>query len=58
MANGQTAVVAGQKPVAWWKVWLAIAALLLPGLGVGLVGLVMLLAGGLGLSFSGWQPCC
>jgi DNA-directed RNA polymerase subunit RPC12/RpoP len=49
MANGQTAVVAGQKPVAWWKVWLAIAALLLPGLGLGLVGLVLLLAGGLGL---------
>ena len=53
MANGQTAVVAGQKPVAWWKVWLAIAALLLPGLGVGLVGLVMLLAGGLGLIILG-----
>jgi len=49
MANGQTAVVAGQKPVAWWKVWLAIAALLLPGLLAGLVGLVMLLAGGLGV---------
>jgi hypothetical protein len=35
MANGQTAVVAGQKPVAWWKVWLAIsrpAAPRLPGL--------------------------
>jgi ribosomal protein L37AE/L43A len=53
MANGQTAVVAGQKPVAWWKVWLAIAALLLPGLGVGLVGLVMLLAGGLGIIILG-----
>ena len=48
MANGQTGVVAGQKPVAWWKVWLAIAALLLPGLGLGLVGLILLLAGGLG----------
>ncbi len=48
MANGQTGVVAGQKPVAWWKVWLAIAALLLPGLGMGLVGLILLLAGGLG----------
>jgi predicted RNA-binding Zn-ribbon protein involved in translation (DUF1610 family)/predicted heme/steroid binding protein/ribosomal protein L37AE/L43A len=49
MANGQTAAVAGQKPVAWWKVWLAIAALLLPGLGLGLVGLILLLAGGLGV---------
>jgi Zn finger protein HypA/HybF involved in hydrogenase expression len=53
MANGQTAVVAGQKPIAWWKVWLAIAALLLPGLVVGLVGLVMLLAGGLGIFILG-----
>jgi hypothetical protein len=49
MANGQTGVVAGQKPVAWWKVWLAIALLLLPGLGLGLVGLVLLLVGGLGI---------
>jgi hypothetical protein len=49
MANGQTGVVVGQKPVAWWKVWLAIAALLLPGLGIGLVGLVLLLAGGVGI---------
>lgn len=48
MANGQTGVVAGQKPVAWWKVWLAVALLLLPGLGVGLVGLIGLLAGGVG----------
>jgi Zn finger protein HypA/HybF involved in hydrogenase expression len=53
MANGQTAVVAGQKPVAWWKVWLAVAALLLPGLAVGLVGLVLLLAGGLGFIVMG-----
>jgi hypothetical protein len=49
MANGQTGVVAGQKPVAWWKVWLAVALLLMPGLGIGLVGLILLLAGGLGL---------
>ena len=49
MANGQTGVVAGQKPVAWWKVWLAIALLLLPGLGIGLVGLVLLLVGGAGI---------
>jgi DNA-directed RNA polymerase subunit RPC12/RpoP len=48
MANGQTGVIAGQKPVAWWKIWLAIAALLLPGLGLGLVGL-LLLVGGVGI---------
>jgi hypothetical protein len=44
---------AGQKPVAWWKVWLAIAALLLPGLVLGLVGLILLLAGGLGFIILG-----
>lgn len=49
MANGQSGVVAGQKPVAWWKVWLAIALLLAPGVGLGLLGLPLLLAGGVGL---------
>lgn len=48
MVNGQTGVVAGQKPVAWWKIWLAIAALLIPGLFVGLLGLPALLLGGAG----------
>jgi hypothetical protein len=51
MANGQTGLVAGQKPVAWWKVWLAIAALLAPGLLSGLLGLPLLLAGGVGFFF-------
>ena len=49
MVNGQTGVVAGQKPVAWWKIWLAIAALLSPGLFVGLLGLPALLLGGAGV---------
>lgn len=49
MVNGQTGVVAGQKPVAWWKIWLAIAALLLPGLISGAIGLPLLLAGGIGV---------
>ncbi len=49
MINGQTGSVAGQKPVAWWKVWLAIAALLAPGTLIGLIGLPLLLAGGIGL---------
>jgi len=48
MVNGQTGTVAGQKPVAWWKIWLAIAALLTPGLLLGLVSLPFLLAGGIG----------
>jgi Zn finger protein HypA/HybF involved in hydrogenase expression len=49
LVNGQTGVVAGQKPVAWWKIWLAIAALITPGLLLGLIGLPMLALGGVGL---------
>lgn len=49
MVNGQSGVVAGQKPVAWWKIWLAIAALLSPGLVLGLIGLPLLALGGAGI---------
>jgi hypothetical protein len=49
MVNGQTGVVAGQKPVAWWKIWLAVAAMLAPGACLALIGLPLLLAGGFGL---------
>jgi hypothetical protein len=45
MVNGQTGLVAGQKPVAWWKVWLAIALLMAPGALTGLTGLLLLLVG-------------
>jgi hypothetical protein len=49
MVNGQNGVVAGQKPVAWWKIWLATAGLLLPGLLLGLISLPLLLVGGVGM---------
>ncbi len=49
LVNGQTGEVAGQKPVAWWKVWLVIAALLLPGFLLGLIGLPLLLFAGVGV---------
>jgi transcription elongation factor Elf1 len=49
MVNGQTGTVAGQKPVAWWKIWLAVGAMLAPGLILGLIGLPMLLLGGAGV---------
>ena len=49
MINGQTGMVAGQKPVAWWKVWLAILAILSPGLLAGLVGVITLFLGGIGV---------
>ncbi|MEM5773784.1 MAG: hypothetical protein AAGU05_02190, partial [Anaerolineaceae bacterium] len=45
MANGQTGEVAGQKPVEWLKIWLAITVLLLPGIITGLVGLPLLVTG-------------
>ncbi len=48
MVNGQSGVVAGQKPVAWWKVWLAIAALLLPGTITSLLGLPLVALAGIG----------
>lgn len=49
MINGQTGSIAGQKPVAWWKIWLAIAALLSPGIILSIIGLPLLLVGGLGV---------
>lgn len=49
MVNGQTGAIAGQKPVAWWKIWLAVAAMLSPGLCLGLAGLPLLLLGGIGM---------
>jgi hypothetical protein len=63
MINGQTGAIAGQRPVDWTKVGLAIAAALTPGalltltgavtalLGIGvpiaIVGLVLLVIGGI-----------
>ncbi len=49
MINGQTGKVAGQKPVAWLRVWLVIAALLIPGACLGLLGLLTLAVGGVGV---------
>ena len=45
MVNGQTGTVAGQKPVAWWKIWLVFGLLLGPGALLGLVGLILSAAG-------------
>jgi DNA-directed RNA polymerase subunit RPC12/RpoP len=50
MVNGQTGSIAGQRPVDWRKVWLAIAALLAPGLILGLIGLLTVSLGGIGAS--------
>ncbi len=40
MVNGQTGAIAGQRPVDWTKVWLAIAAMLAPGILLGLLGVL------------------
>ena len=48
LINGQTAAIAGQRPVDWGKVWLVIAALLAPGLMLGLAGLITLPIAGIG----------
>ena len=49
MVNGQNGSISGQRPVDWLKVWLAVGALLAPGLTVGLIGLITLFFAGLGL---------
>ncbi len=54
MVNGQTGVVAGQRPVDWTRVWLVVAALLAPGVLLGLLGLVTLVFAGLGAAIGGF----
>jgi hypothetical protein len=53
MVNGQTGEVVGQKPVQWLKVWLAVAALLAPGVLLALIGLPLTLVAGLGVVVMG-----
>lgn len=50
MINGQTGLIGGQRPVDWNKVWLVIAALLLPGAILGMLGLLTLAVAGIGLA--------
>jgi hypothetical protein len=49
LVNGQTGKISGQKPIAWWKIWTAIALLLAPGFGLAMIGLPLLLLAGVGL---------
>jgi DNA-directed RNA polymerase subunit RPC12/RpoP len=53
MVNGQTRSIAGQRPVDWNRVWLVIAALLAPGLLVGLVGVASIAFAGIGVLIAG-----
>lgn len=45
LINGQNGRLSGQRPVDWTKVWLAVAALVAPGLFVSLLGLLTLILG-------------
>lgn len=51
MVNAQTGAIAGQRPVDWTKVWLVFAALLAPGVLLGLIGLITIPFGGIGAAF-------
>ena len=44
MVNGQTGAVAGQRPVAWRKVWLALAAMVAPGIMLGILALILIIS--------------
>jgi len=48
MINGQNGSISGQRPVDWTKVWLVIAAILSPGLLLGIIGLITIPFVGIG----------
>ncbi|MEZ4235368.1 MAG: hypothetical protein R3F59_04255 [Myxococcota bacterium] len=45
LVDGVGGAVAGQKPVAWWKVWTAVALMLSPGVLSAIVGIPLLIVG-------------
>ncbi|MCB0026328.1 MAG: TFIIB-type zinc ribbon-containing protein [Anaerolineales bacterium] len=45
VVNGQTGQVAGQRPVDWTKVWLAMIAMVTPGILLGIIALITLAFG-------------
>jgi transcription elongation factor Elf1 len=53
LVNGQSGIISGQKPIAWWKVWLAIVGLLSPGIFMTFIGVLLLLFGGIGILILG-----
>ena len=54
LVNAQTGKIAGQRPVDWNKIWLAIAALVAPGLLLGLLGILTIVFGGVGVVIGGF----
>ncbi|MBN2547997.1 MAG: hypothetical protein JXB15_02475 [Anaerolineales bacterium] len=53
MVNGQTGSIAGQRPADWNKIWLLIAAILAPGVLLGLLGLITIPIAGIGVGIGG-----
>ena len=53
LVNGQTGIIAGQRPVDWTRISLAIAAALGPGLLLSIIGLLTLVFGGVGVVIGG-----
>lgn len=53
MVNGQTGVVAGQRPVEWKKVLLAAGLALLPGVFLGLLSLILIIFSEVGFPILG-----
>ena len=53
LVNGQSGEISGQRPVDWKKVWLAMAALLLPGVVLSILGLLTLPIAGIGVILGG-----
>lgn len=45
MINGQTGAIAGQRPVDWHKIWLAVAGMVAPGALLSLLGLLAIVLG-------------
>jgi DNA-directed RNA polymerase subunit RPC12/RpoP len=51
MINGQSGVIAGQRPADWLKVWLVVLAAMAPSFGLGLIGLILMYYTGSGFPF-------
>ena len=51
MINGQSGVIAGQRPADWIKIWLVALAAMSPSFGLGLIGLILMYYTGSGFPF-------
>jgi predicted RNA-binding Zn-ribbon protein involved in translation (DUF1610 family) len=53
VVNGQSGEISGQRPPDWLKIWLVISLLLLPGIFLGVIGLLAIPLGGVGIGIGG-----